>query len=290
MTSAEPLISVESVSKRFGGPKGWSRLFGGGKGSTVHALKNINLEVRRGETLGIVGESGSGKSTLARCLVRLYEPDRGRIRFEGNDISEFTGPQRSRFNRRVQMIFQDPNGSLNPRMTVGQMLTEALTTHAMRPKGEIGSRIRELLELVRLPSDAAGRYPHEFSGGQRQRIGIARALSVEPEVLVADELVSALDVSVQAQVVNLLLQLQQELGLTMVFVAHDLRIVRHVSHRVAVMYLGKVVEISPTEDLFEAPRHPYSRMLLEIRTEPRPGPSVAPATGHSRNGGTERRG
>jgi oligopeptide/dipeptide ABC transporter ATP-binding protein len=170
---------------------------------------------------------------------------------------------RRAFNRRVQMIFQDPYSSLNPRMTVRQVLSEALTVHRMRPKGQIDGRIGELLDLVRLPADAADKYPHEFSGGQRQRIGIARALSVEPDALVADELVSALDMSVQAQVINLLLRLQEELRLTVIFVAHDLRLVRHISHRVAVMYLGRVVEIGRTEDLFRAPRHPYSKALLD---------------------------
>jgi len=223
--------------------------------------------VHRGETLGIVGESGCGKSTLARCLVRLLEPDEGLVRFDGKDISLLRPAERRAFNRRVQMIFQDPYSSLNPRMSVRQVLSEALGVHAMRPKADIPARITELLGLVRLPADAADRYPHEFSGGQRQRIGIARALAVEPEVLVADELVSALDVSVQAQVINLLLDLQERLKLTIVFVAHDLRLVRHISHRVAVMYLGKVVEISPTEALFAAPRHPYSKALLDAAPE-----------------------
>ncbi|KGM30058.1 ATP-binding cassette domain-containing protein, partial [Inquilinus limosus] len=224
----------------------------------VHALNGIDLAVRRGETLGIVGESGSGKSTLARCIVRLIEPDEGTMRYDGADIRSLEGAARRAFNRRVQMVFQDPRGSLNPRMTVRQTLAEALSVHRMRPKAQIPARIAELLDLVRLPREAADRYPHEFSGGQRQRIGIARALSVEPECLIADELVSALDVSVQAQVVNLLLELQERLGLTVLFVAHDLRLVRHLSHRVAVMYLGGIVETGETEALFAAPQHPYT--------------------------------
>jgi oligopeptide/dipeptide ABC transporter ATP-binding protein len=262
-----PILSVNGVYKRFGGPYSLMRRLKGQPPLAVHALTNVTLDVERGETLGIVGESGCGKSTLARCLVRLHEADEGVVRFDGQDISGLSGGARRAFNRRVQMIFQDPYGSLNPRMTVSQVLSEALSVHKMRPKAEIPGRIAELLDLVRLPADAAGRYPHEFSGGQRQRIGIARALAVEPEVIVADELVSALDVSVQAQVVNLLLQLQEKLHLTVVFVAHDLRLVRHISHRVAVMYLGQIMEISPSEALFSAPRHPYSKALLEAAPE-----------------------
>lgn len=262
-----PLISVEGVSKQFRFARTASDILTGRLPAAVHALNSVDLEVHRGETLGIVGESGCGKSTLARCLVRLLEPDEGLVRFDGKDIGLLRPAERRDFNRRVQMIFQDPYSSLNPRMSVRQVLSEALSVHAMRPKADIPGRITELLGLVRLPADAADRYPHEFSGGQRQRIGIARALAVEPEVLVADELVSALDVSVQAQVINLLLDLQERLKLTVVFVAHDLRLVRHISHRVAVMYLGKVVETGPTEALFAGPRHPYSKALLDAAPE-----------------------
>ena len=261
------LLSAENVSKIFPFPRSLARLIAGQAPLAVNALNGVSLSVHRGETLGIVGESGCGKSTLARCLVRLHEVSAGRVVFDGTDIAGLTGPARRAFNRRVQMIFQDPYGSLNPRMTVRQILTEALSVHNMRPTADRPTRIAELLTLVRLSQDAADRYPHEFSGGQRQRIGIARALAVEPEVLVADELVSALDVSVQALVVNLLLELQERLKLTVVFVAHDLRLVRHISHRVAVMYLGKVVEIAPTEALFTAPRHPYTRALLQAAPE-----------------------
>jgi oligopeptide/dipeptide ABC transporter ATP-binding protein len=267
MDTEMPLISVEGVSKTFRMPQPLSRVLAGKPVQAVHALNRVDLDVRRGETLGIVGESGCGKSTLARCLVRLLEPDEGRIRFDGRIIGTLRPAERRAFNRRVQMIFQDPYSSLNPRMSVRQVLAEALSVHGMRPKAEIPARIAELLALVRLPADAADRYPHQFSGGQRQRIGIARALAVEPEVLVADELVSALDVSVQAQVINLLLQLQERLRLTVVFVAHDLRLVRHISHRVAVMYLGKVVELGPTQTLFSAPRHPYTKALLDSAPE-----------------------
>ena len=264
---SDVVISASGLCKSFPLPHGLVDRITGKPPLAVHALNDVSFDLCRGETLGIVGESGCGKSTLARCLVRLHELVKGEIRFEDTDIATLAGPARRAFNRRVQMIFQDPYSSLNPRMTVRTILTEALSVHAMRPAAEIPARITELLDLVRLPHDAADRYPHEFSGGQRQRIGIARALAVEPEVLVADELVSALDVSVQAQVVNLLLDLQQRLDLTVLFVAHDLRLVRHISHRVAVMYLGKVVEIGPTEALFTTSQHPYTRALLAAAPE-----------------------
>ena len=228
----------------------------------LRAVDGVSLQVGRGETLGIVGESGCGKSTLARCLVRLYEPDAGAIRLDGQDVLALSGPARRAYNRRVQMVFQDPQGSLNPRMTVGDALAEALRVHRVVERAAIPDRVQALLNLVHLPADAAGRYPHEFSGGQRQRIGIARALAVEPAVIIADEPVSALDVSVQAQIVNLLLELQGRLGLALLFITHDLRLVRHVAHRVAVMYLGRIVETGPTEALFRAPLHPYTAGLI----------------------------
>lgn len=264
---SDTLLSAENVSKNFAFARSMLDVVKGAPAKAVHALNGVSLDVKRGETLGIVGESGCGKSTLARCLVRLHDCDGGRVVYDGTDIATLTGADRRAFNAKVQMIFQDPYSSLNPRMTVRQILSEALLVHNMRPKAEIDARIAELLDLVRLPLDAADRLPHAFSGGQRQRIGIARALAVEPEVLVADELVSALDVSVQAQVVNLLLELQDRLSLTVVFVAHDLRLVRHISHRVAVMYLGKVVEVAPTEALFKAPKHPYTQALLAAAPE-----------------------
>jgi len=263
----EPLLRAIDVSKDFAFSRSLLDVVRSKPAKAVHALNGVSLDVKRGETLGIVGESGCGKSTLARCLVRLHECDGGRVVFNGTDISKLSGADRRAFNARVQMIFQDPYSSLNPRMTVRQILSEALRVHKMRPADQIDARVAELLDLVRLPQDAADRHPHAFSGGQRQRIGIARALAVEPEVLVADELVSALDVSVQAQVVNLLLELQDRLSLTVVFVAHDLRLVRHISHRVAVMYLGKVVEVAPTEALFNNPRHPYTQALLAAAPE-----------------------
>ncbi len=231
-------------------------------GRAVNALNGVSLDINKGETLGVVGESGCGKSTLARCIVRLHKPTGGRIHFAGTDIFDRDTLRDRSYNRRVQMMFQDPYSSLNPRMTTEQILSEALRVHKMRPEEDIPNRIAELLEMVRLPQDSAQKFPHEFSGGQRQRIAIARALAVEPEVLIADELVSALDVSVQAQVVNLLLELQDRLDLTILFVAHDLRLVRHVSNRVAVIYLGRIVEIGDSEALFSAPSHPYSQALL----------------------------
>jgi len=226
------------------------------------ALNGVNLLVHRGETLAIVGESGCGKSTLARCLVRLHEADSGSIRYGGTDVRALQGRELSAYNRRVQMVFQDPYGSLNPRKTVAGQIGEPILVHHVRPRDEITDRIQELLRLVRLPSEAAGRYPHAFSGGQRQRIGIARALALEPECLIADEIVSALDVSIQAQIINLLLELQERLNLTIVFVSHDLRMVRHVAHRVAVMYLGRIVELGATEQVFGNPRHPYTQALI----------------------------
>jgi oligopeptide/dipeptide ABC transporter ATP-binding protein len=237
----------------------------------LRAVDDVSISVARGETLGIVGESGCGKSTLARCLVRLHEPDSGAIQFEGLDVRSLRGAGLRRYNRQVQMVFQDPFGSLNPRMTVGACLAEVLAVHRVVPKAAIEKRVAELLDLVHLPAEAASRRPHEFSGGQRQRIGIARALAVEPSVIIADEPVSALDVSVQAQIVNLLLELQDRLGLSLVFITHDLRLVRHLAHRVAVMYLGRVVETGPTADLFAAPRHPYTRALIQAAPRLVPG-------------------
>ncbi|MDR3517252.1 MAG: ABC transporter ATP-binding protein [Azospirillaceae bacterium] len=271
-TATTPLFEVAGLVKGFPVRRSALARLLGKPQRVVHALNGPHFVLGRGETLGIVGESGCGKSTLAQCLVRLIEADAGTIRYDGIDIRTLRGAARRGFNRRVQMIFQDPYGSLNPRMTVRQILGEALHVHHMRPAAAIPDRITALLDLVRLPADAADRYPHAFSGGQRQRIGIARALAVEPECLIADELVSALDVSVQAQVVNLLLDLQNQLGLSVLFVAHDLRLVRHISHRVAVMYLGEIVEIAPTEALFAAPRHPYTQALL----------SAVPDIDHSR--------
>jgi oligopeptide transport system ATP-binding protein len=251
------------------------------RGAVVRALNGVSFAIDRGETLAVVGESGCGKSTLARALVRLIELDGGQIDFAGQDVRRLRGAALRQYNRRVQMVFQDPYGSLNPRMTVGEALGEALRVHGVVPRDQVAARVAGLLDLVRLPAAAADRLPHEFSGGQRQRIAIARALSVEPDLLIADEIVSALDVSVQAQIVNLLLDLQERLGLAMLFVSHDLRVVRHIAHRVAVMYLGRVVEIGPAEQVFAAPRHPYTAALLRAapRLEPGRRARVAALTG-----------
>jgi oligopeptide/dipeptide ABC transporter ATP-binding protein len=266
-----PLLEIEGLSKRFVGRRSFADMLARRPTPTVRALESVNLDVRRGETLGIVGESGCGKSTLARCLVRLYTPDEGSIRLDGADLDGLDSAARARFSRRVQMVFQDPYGSLNPRMTVGDTLAEVLAVHEIVPKDAIAARVGELLDTVHLPRDAAARYPFEFSGGQRQRIGIARALAMAPDVIIADEPVSALDVSVQAQIVNLFLELQSRLGLTIVFITHDLRLVRHLTHRVAVMYLGRIVELGPTEDLFDHPRHPYTQALLRAVPQLTPG-------------------
>jgi oligopeptide/dipeptide ABC transporter ATP-binding protein len=260
--SLEPQMRVTGLSKTFGVSRSLLDWATRRPGTRLRALTDVSFEVAKGETLGIVGESGCGKSTLARCLVRLHEVDQGEIVFEGESALAHSGEARRRYNRAVQMVFQDPNGSLNPRMTVGECIGEALAVHNVVPRDQITTRVRALLDLVKLPSDAANRRPHEFSGGQRQRIAIARALAVEPSCIIADEPLSALDVSVQAQIVNLFLDLQERLGLTLVFITHDLRLVRHVAHRIAVMYLGRIVEIGPAQELFAAPRHPYKQGLI----------------------------
>jgi oligopeptide/dipeptide ABC transporter ATP-binding protein len=271
MNNTDLLITVTDLTMLFRRTRSTADRLARRPQQIVHALNSVSFEVRRGETLGIVGESGCGKSTLARCLVRLNEPAAGRIDYAGTDVLALESAARRAYHRRVQMVFQDPYSSLNPRMTVRQTLAEAIRFHKLREGKAVDARIAELLDLVRLPSDAAERYPHEFSGGQRQRIGIARALAVEPECLIADELVSALDVSVQAQIINLLLELQERLGLTVLFIAHDLRLVRHISHRTAVMYLGAIVELAETERLFSQPAHPYTAALLKAAPELDPG-------------------
>jgi peptide/nickel transport system ATP-binding protein len=235
----------------------------------VRAVDGVSFDLWRGETLGLVGESGCGKSTTGRALLRLLEPTAGEVRFDGEDVLGFDHERLRAFRRRAQFVFQDPFGSLNPRLSVGAMLEEVLAVHGLGVPNR-RDRAVQLLELVGLRSEHIDRYPHEFSGGQRQRLGIARALSVEPDFLVLDEPVSALDVSVQAQVVNLLRDLQAELGLTYLFIAHDLALVEHVSDRVAVMYLGRIVELADAHDLYREPGHPYTRALLSA--VPRPNP------------------
>jgi peptide/nickel transport system ATP-binding protein len=237
----------------------------------VKAVDDVSLTIDRGETLGLVGESGCGKSTVGRTLIRLYEPTGGKIVFDGVDITHTSEARLRETRRKMQMVFQDPFASLNPRHSVGRIIGEPLHVHdIVSSRNEASSRVRELLERVGLPSDAASRYPHEFSGGQRQRIGLARALAVNPAFIVCDEPVSALDVSIQAQIVNLLESLQDELGLTYLFIAHDLAVVRHISDRIAVMYLGGIVEISSADDLYESPLHPYTISLLSAVPIPDP--------------------
>jgi peptide/nickel transport system ATP-binding protein len=236
----------------------------------VRAVDDVTLTIRRGETLGLVGESGCGKSTVGRTILRLYKPTGGRVVFDGRDITELGENALRPLRRRMQMVFQDPFASLNPRHSVGRIVGEPLRTHGLAGRRDAAARVRELLVTVGLPADAASRYPHEFSGGQRQRIGLARALAVNPDFVVADEPVSALDVSIQAQIINLLERLQEEFELTYLFIAHDLAVVRHISDRIAVMYLGTVVEVSPAEALYDEPLHPYTISLLSAVPIPDP--------------------
>jgi peptide/nickel transport system ATP-binding protein len=238
----------------------------------IKAVDDVSLTIHRGETVGLVGESGCGKSTLGRAILRLYEPDAGSIVFDGKDITHLGESDLRPLRRRMQMVFQDPFASLNPRHSVGRIVGEPLKAHGIATRSRATQTVRDLLQRVGLPSDAIGRYPHEFSGGQRQRIGVARVLALNPDLIVADEPVSALDVSIQAQIINLLAELQQEFALTYLFIAHDLAVVRHISDRIAVMYLGKIVETSPADDLYSSPLHPYTISLLSA--VPIPDPAV----------------
>lgn len=260
-----PLLRVEGLSKTFTVGK----TFIPGSGQAVRAVDAVSFEVFPGETLGLVGESGCGKSTLGRCLMRLHDVSAGRIVLDGIDIAPLSPRQLRPYRRHMQMIFQDPAASLNPRRRVGDLLAEPLRVHRTANRTGITQRLRELMDIVSLPASFLDRYPHEFSGGQRQRIGIARALALEPKLIVADEPVSALDVSVQAQIVNLFSDLRKRLQLTTLFIAHDLSVVRQVSERTAVMYLGSMVEIGPTDLLFHRPAHPYTQALLSAIPVPR---------------------
>ena len=256
---SELLVEAVELTKHFPVRSG---AFRRGAKEVVHAVDGVSLDVRRGETLGIVGESGCGKSTLGRMLVRLQRPTSGTVRFAGTDITSLSRRELRPFRREMQMIFQDPYASLNPRKRVGQILEDPFRIHRSGSAREIRKSVQQLLEVVGLSPDHVNRYPHEFSGGQRQRIGVARALALHPQLIVADEPVSALDVSIQAQVINLLDDLQDDFQLTYVFIAHDLGIVHHVSDRIAVMYLGVVVELGGSDELFTKPIHPYTEALL----------------------------
>jgi ABC-type oligopeptide transport system ATPase subunit len=260
-----PLLEVRQLVKEFGRTGGLLR-----KSSIVRAVDGVTFSIDEGETFGLVGESGSGKTTTGRCILRLIEPTAGEVRFKGEDVLAFSRARMRAARRDMQIVFQDPYSSLNPRMRVGAIVEEPLIIHRMGSRTERRERVARLFELVGLDPGQLTRFPHQFSGGQRQRIGLARALALNPSLIIADEPVSALDVSVQAQVINLLMDLQQSLRLTYLFIAHDLRLVRHICSRVAVMYLGRIVEIGPTDRLFDAPAHPYTQALLSAIPMPDP--------------------
>ena len=260
-----PLLEVTDLVKEFSRKRGLL-----GPASVVRAVDGVSFTVEEGETFGLVGESGSGKTTTGRCILRLIEPTAGQVRFKGDDVLAFSPSRMRRARRDMQIVFQDPYSSLNPRMRVGAIVEEPLIIHKIGTRADRRARVAELFELVGLDPSQLSRYPHEFSGGQRQRIGLARALALNPSFIIADEPVSALDVSVQAQVVNLLMDLQERLKLTYLFIAHDLRLVRHICSRVAVMYLGRIVEMGVTESIFAAAAHPYTRALLSAVPVPDP--------------------
>jgi oligopeptide transport system ATP-binding protein len=279
MNAPAPLLVVEDLHKHYPVRGG---VFGRTIG-TIRAVAGVSFSVLPGQTLGLVGESGCGKSTLGRTLMRLEEPTGGRVWFDGRDLAHARGAELQQIRRDIQMVFQDPYSSLNPRMTVGEIVREPILVHGIGSKAEQVERVRSLLETVGLDRDMLERYPSEFSGGQRQRIGVARALSLNPRLLIADEPVSALDVSVQSQVLNLMVRLQRELGLTYVFISHDLSVVEHVSDTVAIMYLGRIVEQGPVDRIFRRPAHPYTRALMQAipSVNPRERREAAPLQGET---------
>ena len=270
---AGPLLEVRELSKYFPVRAGLLRR----EVARVYAVDKVSFELERGRTLGLVGESGCGKSTLARALVRLHEPDSGQVLLGGTNFLALQHDALKKARARVQMIFQDPYASLNPRMSIGRILEEPLLLHGVGDAAERKKKVFALLDSVGMRSDAYDRFPHEFSGGQRQRVGIARAIALEPEIVICDEPVSALDVSIQSQVLNLLRELQQRLGLAYIFISHDLAVVRYISDRVAVMYLGRLVEVADTDDFYAAPRHPYTKALLASLPVPDPSKRGRPA-------------
>ena len=261
---SEYLLEVDNLKKHF-------PIKGGVFGTTVgnvYAVDGVSFKVKQGQTVGLVGESGCGKSTLGRTILRLYEPTEGKVNFDGQDILGLSNSEMRQKRRDMQIIFQDPFSSLNPRMTIGSILAEPYQIHGLGSKAEIKKNVSELLEVVGMPRDAADRYPHEFSGGQRQRIGIARALALKPKLIVADEPVSALDVSIQSQILNLMVDLRKQFNLSYLFIAHDLAVIEHISDAVAVMYLGKIVEYADSDDLYAGPKHPYTKALISAIPQP----------------------
>jgi peptide/nickel transport system ATP-binding protein len=268
-----PLLQVNNLKKHFPVHAG---LFGRGT-ERVYAVDGVSFEIARGETLSLVGESGCGKSTVGRAILRFFDITAGQVVLDGERIDDLAPNRLRKMRRRVQVVFQDPFSSLNPRMRVRDILAEPIRNFGLaKSSADLEARVANLMDIVRLPHDALDRRPHEFSGGQRQRVGIARALAAEPELIVCDEAVSALDVSVKAQIVNLLQDLQREFGLALLFISHDLAIVEHITHRVAVMYLGKIVEVAPKQQIFASPRHPYTKALLSAVPTPDPGAARAP--------------